>query len=70
MLERAVVTCDTLQPVVAERHAGQIQPGLRGVDSARQAGKTQVTTQNAVRSAAGEGTEELLRLGHPMTLAQ
>ena len=45
-------------------------PDLGGVDDARQPGKGQVTAQNAVRAAAGQGGEELLRAGHPMTVAQ
>ena len=57
------------EPVVTERHTGQIHPRLRGVDDAGQPGKGQVTAQNAMRAAAGQRGEELLRAGHPMTVA-
>ena len=69
VFQRAVIAIGAGQPVVAECHAGQVHPGLGGVDDARQAGKGQVTAQNAVRAPSGQRSEELLRLGHPMTVA-
>ena len=69
MLERARVAVRRGQPFVTERHTGQIDPRLGGVDDAGQPGKGQVTAQNAVRSASGQSGEELLRAGHLTTVA-
>ena len=54
---------------MTERDAGQVQTRLPACTPPRQAGKSQVTTQNVVRSTAAEGGDELADAGHPSTLA-
>ena len=48
------VAVDPGEPVVTERHSGQIEARIRGVHHPGQPGKGQVTAQNAVRTAAGQ----------------
>jgi hypothetical protein len=49
---------------MAERHTGQAQSRLGGVDDAGLTGESKVSAQDAVRSAPGQSSEEFLRLGH------
>jgi hypothetical protein len=49
---------------MTERHAGQAQARLRGVDDAGLAGESEVSAQDTVGSAPGQRSEEFLRLGH------
>ena len=69
MLQQTRITVSTGEPVVTERDPGQIQPRFRGVHHSWQAGEGQITTQNPVRTATGEGGDELADAGHPLTLA-
>ncbi len=69
MLQCPVVAVGARDPIVTECHTGQIHPRFGGEDNAGKAGKRQVTAQNAMRAAAGQRVEELLRAGHEMTVA-
>jgi hypothetical protein len=69
MLQCSVVAVGPSDPIVTERDTGQIHPGFRGIYDAGQSDKGQVTTQNAMRAAAGQSGEQLLRAGHLTTVA-
>ena len=57
------------EPVMTEGHPGKAEARSRCVDDARDTGKRQVTAQNPVRTAPGQGGEGLARPGHLTTVA-